>query len=202
MNTLVKKKVLYYVTGRASKASLFAHFLPANVSFSIEQVHRDLFEEQTDDQEKIALSKAYQAWDVVRKPVLVDDGGIYFHKYHDFPGTVTKFVYKGLGYEGICKLLDEGDELSVAVSTVLMYGPDLYKIFRVVKKGTFKKVDNPDTHFLFDSTFVPEGLDKTYVELKEYPALYEEYYFPSDAAKQVAKFVEDHPEVFSQDGSK
>lgn len=192
MAVKLEKNVLYYVTGRASKATLFAHFLPKNARFRIEQVDVDLFEEQTDDQEKIAIAKAKQAWSLVQKPLLVDDGAIYFLKYKKFPGTFTKFVYKGLGYEGICKLLDEGDELSVVVTTVLIYGPELYKVFRVCKTGTFKKVDHPDINFLFDSTFVPHGLDKTYIELKEYPELYEEHYFPSAAAKEVSKFISEN----------
>ena len=189
----LEKSVLYYVTGRASKATLFAQFLPENAPFTIEQVDVDLFEEQTEDQEKIAIAKAKQAWDLVQKPLLVDDGAIYFHKYQDFPGTFTKFIYKGLGYEGICKLLDDGDELSVVITLVLIYGPDTYKIFKISKVGTFRKVYNPDLFFLFDSTFVPQGLHKTYVELKQQdPDIFKEQYYRAMAAKEVTKFISEN----------
>ena len=193
MGVKSEKNVLYYVTGRASKATLLAQFLPESARFSIEQIDADLFEEQTDDQEKIAVTKAKQAWKLVQKPLLVDDGAIYFHKYQDFPGTFTKFIYKGLGYEGICKLLDDGDELSVVITLVLIYGADTYKIFKISKTGTFRKVYNPDLFFLFDSTFVPQGLHKTYVELKNQdPELYKEHYYRAMAAKEVAKFVSEN----------
>jgi XTP/dITP diphosphohydrolase len=189
----LEKSVLYYVTGRASKATLFAQFLPENAPFTIEHVDVDLFEEQTEDQEKIAIAKAKQAWDLVQKPLLVDDGAIYFHKYQDFPGTFTKFIYKGLGYEGICKLLDDGDELSVVITLVLIYGPDTYKIFKISKVGTFRKVYNPDLFFLFDSTFVPQGLHKTYVELKQQdPDIFKEQYYRAMAAKEVTKFISEN----------
>ena len=188
-----EKNVLYYVTGRASKATLFAQFLPQDAGFRVEQVDVELFEEQTDDQEKIAISKAKQAWNLVKKPLLVDDGAIYFLKYKEFPGTFTKFAYKGLGYEGICRLLDDGDELSVVVTIVLIYGPDTYKLFKISKVGTFRKVYNPDLFFLFDSTFVPQGLHKTYVELKEQdPELFKEQYYRALAAKEVSKFVSEN----------
>ena len=187
------KSVLYYVTGRASKATLFAQFLSENAPFTIEHIDADLFEEQTEDQEKIAIAKAKQAWDLVQKPLLVDDGAIYFHKYQDFPGTFTKFTYKGLGYEGICKLLDDGDELCVVITLVLIYGPDTYKIFKISKVGTFRKVHNPDLFFLFDSTFVPQGLHKTYVELKQQdPEIFKEQYYRAMAAKEVAKFLSEN----------
>jgi inosine/xanthosine triphosphate pyrophosphatase family protein len=193
MRDELKEKVLYYVTGRASKATLFAQFLPRDAGFRVEQVDTELFEEQTDDQEKIAISKAKQAWSLVQKPLLVDDGAIYFHRYKEFPGTFTKFVYKGLEYEGICRLLDEGDELSVVVTLVLIYGPDTYKLFKISKVGIFRKVHNPDLFFLFDSTFVPQGLHKTYVELKEQdPELFKQYYYRALAAQEVSTFISEN----------
>ena len=189
----VKKKILYYVTSNPSKFKLFAQFLPTNASFSLERIDADLFEEQTEDQEKIAISKAKQAWQQIGKPLLVDEYGVCFTKYKEFPGTFTKFAYKGLGYEGICRLLDDGDELSVVVTIVLIYGPDAYKLFKISKVGTFRKVYNPDLFFLFDSTFVPQGLHKTYVELKEQdPELFKEHYYRALAAKEVSKFVSEN----------
>jgi XTP/dITP diphosphohydrolase len=155
-----------------------------------------LFEEQVEDQEKIAVAKAKQAWEVLQKPLLVDDGAIFFHKYKNFPGTFTKFIYKGLGDEGIERLMDDGDEFSEVVVAVLMYGLDKYKVFRVSQSGIFRKVrEGVEDSFLrgSHSTFVPHGQDKTLVELKQQdPELYEKYCTRVLMAKQVSKFINEN----------
>lgn len=65
---------------------------------------------QTDDMEAISRSKAAQAFEIVRQPVIVDDSGNYIAKYRNFPGVYAKPVYDGIGYEGLRRLIDEGDE--------------------------------------------------------------------------------------------
>lgn len=52
------KKIVYYVTGNPSKFKLFAQFIPLDSSIELKQFAANLFEEQIEDQQEIALSKA------------------------------------------------------------------------------------------------------------------------------------------------
>ncbi len=166
--------------------------MPKSTHFRLEQVHVDLFEEQIEDQEKIALSKAKEAWNLVGKPVLVDDAGAYFHQYNNFPGVFAKFVYHGLGFDGICKLMKDGDALSLKLTAVLIWGIDDYKIFTASQSGTFKKFINNNLQptSLLEGMFIPDGFDKTYLELEQQPDLYSKAYYRAIAMRQVAEFVD------------
>jgi len=184
-------KTIYYVTGNPSKFKRFSQFIPENIGIELKQFECNLFEEQIEDQQEIAISKAKQAWGYLKQPLLVDEVGVYFHKYNNFPGAFTKFVYKGLGFDGIYKLMQDGDELSIQLIVVYMFGEDDYKIFTTTVSGTFKKPieQNHDTNAPFDLVFVPAGLDKSYVELEPFPQIYNEVYFRALAMKQILSYI-------------
>lgn len=181
------EKTIYYVTGNPSKFKLFAQFIPPHPSIELKQFAAHLVEEQIEDQQEIALSKAKQAWEMLKKPLIVDEVGVYFHKYNNFPGAFTKFVYKGLGFEGIYKLMNDGDEMSIELIMVLAQGDSDFKVFKTRVSGIFKKpsVSTHDANAPFDMVFVPEGCDKSYLELEKIPELYEKVYFRSLAMKSI-----------------
>lgn len=186
------KKILYYVTGNFSKFKRFSKCIPEDSGIELKQFDYNLIEEQTEDQLEIAISKAQQAWRQLGKPLIVDDVGVYFHKYNNFPGAFTKFVYKGLGFEGIYKLMNDGDEISILINVVYVYGQNQYKVFSVRKIGTFKKPlhSDHDKNAPFDLIFVPQGHDKSYVELEAHPQIYNEVYFRAIAMKQILEFIQ------------
>lgn len=185
------KKTLYYVTGNPSKFKLFAKFIPATINIELKQFEYNLVEEQTENQHEIALSKAKQAWSQLKSPLIVDEVGVYFHKYKNFPGSFTKFVYKGLGFDGINKLMEEGDGLSIELIVVYAFGETDFKMFTTTVSGHFKKPSNQnhDNNAPFDLVFVPDGFDKSYVELEQFPEIYNEVYFRSLAMKQILSYI-------------
>lgn len=192
-----EKKVIYLVTGNASKFKLFSRIIPPDASIELRQVAYDLTEEQTEDQEQIAVAKAKQAWNLLEKPLIVDDFGVYFHKFNNFPGAFTKFVYKGLGFENLPRLFDDGDEASFLCIAVYIFGPNQYKVFSKRILGTLKKSQNlnHDTLAPFEAIFIPQGFDKTYEELEQFPELYNKIYFRVTIINEIIKFVEFQNEV-------
>lgn len=158
---------LYYVTGNHGKYEMVKNYLAAYTSLQVKNIDLDLFEEQTLDLKKIAISKAEQAWSKVGKPILVDDSGIFFNRYKQFPGVMTKFVFQALGFEGLFRLYDEGDQAEFV--TYLGYRPNDHEtlLFEGRVAGTLikpaeyeKQTDLPYQHIL-----VPEGQTKTLFEL-------------------------------------
>src|SRR3972149_6956296 len=97
---------LHYVTTNPGKFTEIADYLhTASPQITLKQFSPDITEIQTTDQLAIAVDKAKKAWDLLKKPLLLDDAAIYFEKYHKFPGTLSKFVSEGIGFEGLKRLI-------------------------------------------------------------------------------------------------
>lgn len=182
-------KEIFYVTGNDGKFEEVATFITENVpSVKVTQARLDLDEMQTTDQQSIAITKAHHAWNELKKPVLVDDAGVYFEKYQKFPGTMTKFLYYGIGMDGILKLFEQGDKAYFLLYLVYMDGQDSYQVFEgrcnghlIVPEQFSARPDLP-----FDDIFLPEGSDKTYAQMRFTPEM-NEYFYRLRALK---KFLE------------
>lgn len=177
---------LYYVTGNVGKYEEVRDFINRNVDgLNVHHIDIDLIEFQTTDMLSIALNKARQAWKAVGKPVLVDDSGVYFDKYLKFPGTLTKFLYHGVGMEGICKLIQPGDKAHFILHMVYMDGPESYQVFEGLCRGyvIIPSVFRARPELPYDDIFVPEGLSKTYGNIRDTPE-FDEYSYRLRAIKK------------------
>jgi XTP/dITP diphosphohydrolase len=165
----IMKNTIYYVTGNHGKFEEVRDFIKTYYS-SIQLLQADiqLTEEQTLDQKKIAHSKAKQAWKVMQKPLLVDDSGIYFEKYNDFPGTMTKFVCQAIGFDGIFRLMDVGDKAVFLLQMVYMENENSTYTFEGRCDGVVVKPSSVRSHpqLPYDEIFLPNGSDKTYAQMR------------------------------------
>ena len=163
------KKEIYYATGNPVKFTEVKKFFEKYPEIELKQFSEDIPEIQSDNQREIAICKAQQAWDKLKKPVIVDDSGIFFHKYKNFPGTFTKYIYQSLGMKNLEKLYEVGDSASFELNLVFYYAPDKYVVFEHKSQGTLVKFDEyyEDPSAPFEFTFVPKGVDKTYTQLRQ-----------------------------------
>jgi len=83
------------------------------------------------------LEKAEQAFHLLKKPVLVDDGGFFIRALGGFPKTQVKFSLNTLGIVPIMKMLDgvKDRHAEWRMSVAYVYGPDKHKVFTFVEKG-------------------------------------------------------------------
>lgn len=170
---------LYFVTGNDGKfEEVQACFNYYNSEIKLIQDRTELHEKQTLDQKAIAIEKARQAWAVLQKPLIVDDSGIYFDKFNKFPGSLSKFIYHGIGREGILRLVDVGDPLTFVIFLVYIDGPDSYHVFEGRRKGRAvipkEFIARPDLPF--DDIFVPEGIDKSYAQMRGTEEMFNYFY--------------------------
>jgi len=158
------KKIIYYATGNSGKFDELNRYLETHEpTIKLNRFDKDLPEIQTLDQKAIALDKAQQAWNLLKKPVLVDDSGIYFDHYDNFPGTLTKFVYYGLGFEGLLKLTEDDNRATKRLFMVFKDCYDTQEIFEGICRGTIVRPESFEAHpkLPYDAIFKPEGADKT-----------------------------------------
>ena len=180
---------VYYATSSRRKVEMAKSFLKSCSDVTIEQVNIDLVEEQTLNLESIAISKAKQAWDFLGKPVLVDDSGFYLNRYHEFPGTMTKFVCKSLGLDGLYRLYDEGDKVYF-VTNLVFINEDGYKLFTGRIDGTLIKPEivHDVSEVEFTKVTIPNDSDVTMYEAMKRKG-YSEYDPRIIALKKFLEFI-------------
>jgi len=170
-------KEILYATGNKGKFDEVATFMAEHEpSIKLIQFPAEIPEIQTLDQRAIAIDKAQKAWSLANQlhpktPILVDDAGIYFENYNQFPGSLTKFIWHGLGFEGMKKLYTEGDPAQFLLYMVYITEQNTYEIFEGTCEGTLVKPAQFTAHpsLPYDAIFKPTGSDKTYEHLRGTP---------------------------------
>ncbi len=159
---------MYYVTSNAGKFTEVSRYISQHApSLTLVQKDEDIPEIQTLDQRWIAIDKAKKAWEILKRPLLIDDAAIYFENYYKFPGTLSKFVNIGLGIDGIKRLIDEGDRAHFLLYMVYIEAPDKYKVFEGKCLGALTKKESLLVHpnLPYDLFFIPDGQTQTYAAL-------------------------------------
>ncbi len=128
--------------------------------FSCAQQAVDLFEPQTNDMLEVSRIKAFEAFEKVWWPVLVDDSGIYFDSYPDFPGVFSKYIFQSLGVVWLQKLFIDQPNTKAWYQCVLSYMDEALqepqqfvgKIFGVIDFSFLDRIQ-PDSHLPYDAIF-------------------------------------------------
>ena len=97
-------KTVYFVTGNLGKARE-AKKLLEKLGIDVQQLAYKYPELQSDDLEEIAKYGAKDAAMHLKKPVIVEDAGLFISALKGFPGPYSSFTFKCIGNEGILKLM-------------------------------------------------------------------------------------------------
>ncbi|HRN96447.1 MAG TPA: RdgB/HAM1 family non-canonical purine NTP pyrophosphatase [Candidatus Levybacteria bacterium] len=158
MNSLV------FVTGNKNKVKEAQSIL----EIPIEIADIDVQEIQDLDVEKVVHKKAESAYQIVKKPLIVDDAGLYIEAWNGFPGALVKHLHVSNGLETINKWLSLEKNRKVRIVAAIGYH-DGNKVFIFTGEiaGTFVE-PRGDKGWGFDSFILPEGYDKTWGEMESY----------------------------------
>ena len=157
--------MLTIVTWNKGKYEEICKFLPD----SIDPVQADLDvpEIQTNILADISYDKCLQAWVEIQWPVLVDDSGIYFDAYHEFPWALTKYLYTWIWLEWMAKLFVwENNKKATFQSVVSYMDAELSEPVQFVweVEGTlnfdYLWQEKEDPRLPYDLIFVPDGMQK------------------------------------------
>lgn len=134
--------------------------------YSVELEHLPMEYDENHDfsMEDIAKTAAKKLADELGKAIILEDTGLFFEAYDNFPGALPKFVFNTLGYKGIMKVLD-GESRKAYFKTVAAYcepGKEPV-IFEGVMEGeiTSEVFDEDKDTMPYDRIFIPIGYDKT-----------------------------------------
>ncbi|PVU75819.1 non-canonical purine NTP pyrophosphatase, RdgB/HAM1 family [Sulfolobus sp. SCGC AB-777_G06] len=132
----------------------------------IEWLNIPKFEIQADNLEEIVRYSAITIYQVVRKPLIVEDSGLFINALNGFPGPYTNYVRRKLGLEGILKLLNGVEDRSAYFKTVMCYVSDKeINLFTGVVTGRISERIKGEKGFGFDPIFIPENEERTFAEM-------------------------------------
>jgi XTP/dITP diphosphohydrolase len=155
-------KELILVTGNQDKLAEFERML--GVPITAQQI--ELPEIQDTDVASVAKTKAQMAYQQIKKPLFVDDSGLFIHAWGNLPGALAFWFQDNVGNEGVLKMLTGFEDRSAHVETVLGYcdenGPQL---FLGKCAGTIVEAPRGTNGLGFDAIFMPDGTIKTQAEM-------------------------------------
>lgn len=152
-----------FVTGNEFKAKETEEIL----EFDLEVSKIDLDEIQELDLEKVALHKLTQAYEILKKPVMIDDVSFEVHAWNGFPGPLIKWMLKaGDGPGLLLKLLEgEKDRSATAKLAIGFHDGTMPRIFFGESKGEVAHEIRGNNGFGWDRVFVPDGQTQTFAEM-------------------------------------
>ena len=155
----------YLVTGNMHKLEEASQIVSRyGIELLIANVEK--LEIQSESLTNIALTAARHAYNRLRKPVIVDDSGLFVDALNGFPGPYSSYVYKKLGVHGILKLLEEVENRHACFQTALaMIYPPIEKVFTGAVCGAIAYSPRGERGFGFDPIFIPEGYTSTFAEM-------------------------------------
>lgn len=178
-------KGLVFITGNQNKADFLAKWLGRPVAH-----HKlDLDELQSLDLHTIVEHKVRQAYDILKKPVLVEDASLTFTAMGRLPGTFIKWFIEEIGCDGL-RALAHSLPSQQAVGRVCYgyYDGDTVRFFDGEMHGRIAAEARGTGGFGFDPIFINDGYDITRAEMDE--ATYAESSYRTDALKKLKPFLD------------
>ena len=114
---------------------------------------------------EIATQKSLDAYLSCKKPVIVEDDGLFIPSLGGFPGPYSSYVFKTIGNAGILNLVRS--KRAAEFHSVISYCDGKKPVqFQGVAKGMISKKQR-GKGWGYDPIFIPRGKTKTYAELDD-----------------------------------
>ena len=155
-------QTLYFVTRNEGKVKEVEEIL----GILVHPFRADLEEIQSLDLEEIVRAKVQRAFELVGKPLFVDDVALHFEAWNGFPGPFIKYLCEAVGNEGLLKMMkDELNRHVTAKAAIGFHNGKEVITFVGEVKGTMAKEPRGESGWGWDPIFVPVHTEKTYAEL-------------------------------------
>jgi inosine triphosphate pyrophosphatase len=152
-----------FITGNQGKADYLAKYL----GFPIDHHKLDLDEIQSLDLKQIVEYKVKQAYEQVRRPVLVEDVALEFCALGRLPGPLIKWFLEEIDMATICSLLEGKDRSAIARCVFGYFDGRTLKILEGSMRGKIPEKPAGNKGYGWDPIFIPEGYVVTRAELSE-----------------------------------
>ncbi len=153
---------IYFVTSNNGKFTEAREVVGSQVvkkALAIEEI-------QSIDVSKVIEHKLDEAYSKLKKPVIVEDTGLYLKALRGFPGALIKHLETSIGVKNIPRLLSFYGSMEAKSETAVGFRDRrTRKVFISTTVGRIADRPRGKNGFGFDPIFVPEGSRKTYAEM-------------------------------------
>ena len=158
---------LFFVSSNENKFQETERIL-SNFGMQINFFKTTLEEIQSNNLNDIAEQKAVNAYEIVKKPMIIEDDGLFIDSLNGFPGPYSSYVYDTIGNKGIMNLLENCETRDAKFVSIIAYCDNDYgvklfessipgKISSIIEKGGWG----------YDPIFIPDGESKTYANVSD-----------------------------------
>ena len=126
----------------------------------------DVPEIQSDDQEAVSVDKALKYYNLLKRPLVVMDSGLFIDELNGFPGVYTKYALDTIGIDRIIQLLGGGARAYMQ-RTITYFDGDKPQTFTLKLRGTLFKEPRGDHGRNYVRYFLPDNHDKTLAEMND-----------------------------------
>ena len=160
------KPTIKFVTSNINKVKEFKQILEPKIK--VKHIKLSYPELRSDNPEEIAKNSAEMLANKLKKPVVVEDSGLFIKALNDFPGTCSAYIHKRIGLQGIIKLMKGIKDRKCTYKSAVAYCEPKKKpiSFLGEEKGNVAESVRGSYGFGHDPIFIPEGSNKTYGEMK------------------------------------
>lgn len=111
------------------------------------------------------MNSAEALFKKMKKPLIVEDSGLFIQSLNGFPGAYSAWVQKKIGNSGILKLLAGSPDRSAYFKSCVAYADRRgVRKFCGEVRGSICGMERGKGGFGYDPIFVPEGWTKTFAE--------------------------------------
>jgi len=164
------KKTIIFVTGNDYKFQA-AKIALKDAGIKLVKKRLETPEIQDESVEEVAAFSAAWAANILKKPVIVSDGGCYIEALNGFPGPFVKYINKWLSSEDLLKMMSGKKNRRVVWIGCIAYCEPNKKPLTDVNKYKGKLALKPGKNIYrkdyswIDTLFIPDGYKKPISEL-------------------------------------
>jgi XTP/dITP diphosphohydrolase len=165
--------IIFFVSNNIHKYSEIKSILhDRTTDLDVNFYKQNIIEIQDDKIEKIAIEKAKSAYNTVKRPIIIEDDGLFINSLNGFPGQYSSYVFKSIGNRGILRLLEGSRDRSAFFKSIFVYRNGIIaKVFSGQINGKIS-LTIKDGGWGYDPIFIPfnnhnKHDNKTFAELNK-----------------------------------
>ena len=134
---------------------------------AIERHALNLPEIQHVDIEPVSLFKVRAAYEALRRPVMIEDTGLFIEEWHGLPGALIRWFEERVGVTGICEMLAHASSRNALARTIVATydGISDPMMFVGAVEGRIAESPAGENGFGWDRIFIPRGENRTFAQM-------------------------------------
>lgn len=165
-NNKVMKNIVFTTTNKNKLKS--ANFFLAPFDIGVISTPVEVDEIQVSDPLVLIRDKVEKCYNILKKPVVSMDSGIFIEELGGFPGVYTKYIINTIGEDGLINLMKDKANKSAYVQRTIGYtdGNDV-KVFFSRGYGKILLEKRGSNGWNYDFIFLEKNTSKTLAEMSD-----------------------------------